>query len=127
MSLRLHPKHGVNPTIPRCYLCGENKNEVVLLGNAYKDQAPMNMCLDKSPCDKCRDYMRQGIILIGVRDGEQGDNPYRTGNFCVLKEEAVKRAFKRALKDCEGILKSRVAFVDETTWEALGLPVVKFK
>jgi hypothetical protein len=67
--------------------------------------------------------MRQGIILIGVRDGEQGDNPYRTGNFCVLKEEAVKRA----IKDCEGILKSRVAFVDETTWEALGLPVVKFK
>lgn len=78
----------------------------------------MHMCLDKSPCDKCKGYMQQGIILIGVRDGEQGDNPYRTGHFCVLKEEAVQRIFK----DCDGILKSRVAFVDETTWKTIGLP-----
>lgn len=118
MSLRLHPEHGVNPTIPRCFFCGEDKNEVALLGNTYKDQAPMHMCLDKSPCDKCKGYMQQGIILIGVRDGEQGDNPYRTGHFCVLKEEAVQRIFK----DCDGILKSRVAFVDETTWKTIGLP-----
>ena len=36
MSLRLHPNHGLNPTIPLCFLCGKEKNEVVLLGSSYK-------------------------------------------------------------------------------------------
>jgi hypothetical protein len=49
MSLRLHSKHGLNPTIPTCYFCGKEKNELVLLGAAYKEQAPMHMTLDKEP------------------------------------------------------------------------------
>lgn len=42
-SVRLHPKYGVNPTIPTCFWCGKDKNEIALLGAAYKEEAPMHM------------------------------------------------------------------------------------
>jgi hypothetical protein len=119
MSIRLHPKFGVNPTILQCFLCGEDKNELALLGAGYKGEAPKHMCINKEPCDKCKGYMEQGVILIGVKDGESGDNPFRTGRFCVIRDEAVKRM----LKDSSAPLKSRVAFIEESTWVALGLPV----
>lgn len=28
---KLSPKYGVNPTIPVCFWCGEDKNEVIIL------------------------------------------------------------------------------------------------
>ena len=31
-SILLSPKHGVNPTIPVCFWCGREKNEVALMG-----------------------------------------------------------------------------------------------
>ena len=31
-GIKLSPKHGLNPTIPVCFWCGEERNEVALLG-----------------------------------------------------------------------------------------------
>lgn len=31
-SIKLSPKHGVNPTIPVCFFCGKPKNEIALMG-----------------------------------------------------------------------------------------------
>lgn len=121
-SIRLHPVHGVNPTIPTCFLCGESKNELVLLGAAYKGEAPMKICLDKTPCDKCKGFMAKGIIFISIRNGEpQSDNPYRTGAWCVVTEEAFRRwPLDEASK--EDGLKSRVMFIEDGAWDKLGLP-----
>jgi len=118
MTLRLNKKHGLNPTVPTCFICGESKNEVVLLGASYKDEAPMNMCLDKEPCDKCKDYMEKGVIFISVRDGESGDNPYRTGKFCVIKKNSE---FLDVIK--KDALKKGIVFVEDSMWKKLGLPV----
>jgi hypothetical protein len=118
-SIRLHPEFGVNPTIPQCYLCGEDKGEVALLGAAYKGQAPMHMCIDKEPCDNCKGYMKQGVIFVGVVDGANHDNPARTGRYCVIKDEAVQRM----LKDSKEVLQKRAAFIEESIWKRLGLPV----
>lgn len=115
-SIRLHKEYGVNPTIPKCFICGKDKNEVVLLGAAYKEQAPMHMCLDKSPCDECVGYTKQGIIIISVRDGESGDNPYRTGGWVVIKEEAALRFIP------ENLLKKRILFLEDKVWNEVGLP-----
>lgn len=94
-SIRLHKEHGLNPTIPNCYVCGKQKNEIALLGAAYKEKAPMGgLVIDKTPCDECKELMKQGVILISVKDGESGDDPYRTGKFVVLKLDAAKRVFK---------------------------------
>ena len=46
-SIRISEKHGVNPTIPICFYCGEDKNEVALLGKLHGDkEAPMRMWIN---------------------------------------------------------------------------------
>lgn len=115
-SIRLHSKHGLNPTIPVCFLCGKEKNEIALLGAAYKSEAPMHMCINKEPCDQCKEYMKQGILLISVRDNTDQENPYRTGHIAVIKEEAAKNIFGT------DILKSRAAFIEDSLWNKIGLP-----
>lgn len=134
-SIALSPKYGVNPSVQQCYVCGEDVG-VILFGHmkdkgasrkrcaepreAQSDiEAPRTVCLDKEPCDKCKEHMKQGIILIGVRDGESGENPYRTGEFLVIKQEAAERLFcgeggKKALE-------MRMAFVEQKVLKATGL------
>lgn len=115
-SIRLHKEHGLNPTIPQCFFCGKDKNEILLLGASYKEQAPMHIgVVNKEPCDECKSMMAQGVMLISVKDGEQGENPYRTGRVCVLKVEAAQRMFN-------SIGNSRVAFIEDSAWKKIGLP-----
>lgn len=35
-SIELSPKYGVNPTIPVCFWCGKEKNEIALMGRVRK-------------------------------------------------------------------------------------------
>jgi len=114
-GIRLSKEHGVNPTIPVCFLCGESKNEIALLGSSYHGEAPMYMCIDKKPCDKCEKLMDTGVLLICVQDGTDQSNPYRTGKMVVLKVEAAQRIFNN-------IGSSRAAFVEESAWKKIGLP-----
>jgi hypothetical protein len=115
-SIRLHPKHGLNPTIPICFFCGKPRNEVVLLGNAYRDEAPMEMCIDHEPCDECKAMMEMGVMLVSVKDNTGHENPYRTGNVAVVKVDAAKQIFGESLGD------GRFAFVEDAAWDKLGLP-----
>jgi len=118
-SIQLHRKHGVNPTMPICFYCGEEKGEIVLLGAASKkitgqDEAPRHICLDKEPCDKCKEMMSQGVMLIGVRDGDTpSDNPYRTGEICVITDDAARRMFQPESM-VEDVLQRRCAFIEQS-------------
>lgn len=117
--MRLSEKHGVNCTIPHCFFCGEAKNELILAGRLPHDaEAPKGKVWDKNPCDKCKGHMEQGIILISVKNGEEGDNPYRTGGWVVIREEAFSRIFN----GCDAAIKKRVAFVPDEVWDKIGLP-----
>ena len=104
--MRLHTKYGVNPTIPICFVCGKEKNELVLLGASYKEEAPMKMCLNREPCEECKGLARKGVVLISVKDKETGDNPFRTGKIIVIKDEAFERIF--------GTIKSRFCFIEDS-------------
>jgi len=73
-------------------------------------------------CITCKGYMKQGICLISVKDGEKGDNPFRTGCVAVVKDDAVKRIFGGDGETCAAVMKSRVCFVEDTMWDNLGLP-----
>lgn len=124
MTIRLSAKHGVNPSLSVCYFCGLDKNEVVLPGRLPGDaEAPRKAVWNKEPCDQCKEYMAQGIIFVGVNGPEVEKQPFanRTGKFCVIKEDAVKRLLKpgEMLSD---ILSRRAAFVPEDAWTALRLP-----
>lgn len=83
--------------IPKCYYCNQEKNELLIHRRMENIKHLHGMVVDMEPCDKCKEYMQQGVIVVSVRDGEsqEGDppNPYRTGGWWVMTVESVKRIF----------------------------------
>ena len=144
MSLRLSPKHGLNPMVTRCFFCNEEIGIALLglvkeknsWGRAVRGsdvEAPRSGVIDREPCDTCKGYMGQGIILISVRDGEEGDNPYRTGGWVVVTEDAVTRMLQCGdgadPAQVEGnaalladVVRRRVCFIPDEVWLIFGLP-----
>ena len=86
------------------------------------DAPRRGVVVDSVPCHKCKEYMEMGIILISIDDVKTDDpkNPYRTGGWCVVKEEFVTRNIKPEL--AEIILEHRVAFVPDALWDEIKLP-----
>jgi hypothetical protein len=111
----LSPEHGVNPTVPVCYYCGKEKNQVALLGKMEGDvKAPSRMVIDAEPCDECAEHMKIGVMLIGVRNGETGENPYRTGDVLIVTLDAAERMFGTGKFG-----KNRACFVPDTIMQQL--------
>lgn len=105
-SIRLSPKYGVNPTIPVCFWCGQEKNEIALMGRIGNDrnhkdiEAPRHAVINYEPCDKCRAGMSQGFTVMEATQHpnsrasvEMQNGVYPTGRFVVLKNEAADRIF----------------------------------
>lgn len=122
-GIKLSPKHGVNPTIPVCFWCGEEKNEIALLGHIGDGrkgediEAPMHMVLNYDPCDKCAANMSLGVVCIEVVDipPQEGmlelvDGHYPTGRWNVIKPEAAQRIFNLDLEAGKKLLVSEEAF-----------------
>ena len=115
MSIKVSEKYGVNPTIPVCFFCGEEKNEVALLGkitckHTHEEvEAPMRMVLDYEPCDKCKEQWSKGVAIIEVTKNDLGrpciaKDVQPTGRIVVLKPEALidcKAGDKRLMIDTE--------------------------
>lgn len=98
-SIRLHPKHGLNPCLDLCFWCGEAKG-LRLLGNSYKEMAPHDgLVFDYQPCENCLKAFDSGTALIEVVEGEgqpiQG-NLVPTGRWWVIKPEAAEQVFGRS-------------------------------
>lgn len=77
-SIPLSPEHGLNPTIPVCFWCGKDKNEIALLGRigGKEDrEAPARMVLDYEPCEDCRRGMARGFTIqdLGKSASERGE------------------------------------------------------
>ena len=123
-GIQISEKHGVNPSVSQCFVCMKDVG-VVLFGKMKGDvEAPRRVCLNKEPCDECKKHMSIGVILISVRDGEEGDNPYRTGGWVVVRDEFIARIVKpKELAD--EIIRMRMTFVPDEAWKLLGLPGAK--
>lgn len=102
-SITLHPKYGVNATVPQCFWCGQDKNEVALLGAGYKGEAPRTMVIDYDPCAACEDRWAQGVVVIEATHEPNGQGqqpavgsiyPTPTGRYFVVTEEAVDKLFQ---------------------------------
>lgn len=126
-GIRLHSKYGVNPTITQCFWCGKDKNEIALLGAAYRGEAPMHMCLDYEPCDECKANRAAGITFIEVSHTPKTENQpalaeraYPTGTWSVVKEHVLDQIHPQELRDA--ILKRRAALILTEDWDAMGLP-----
>lgn len=84
--------------LSKCFFCGED-NEVIL-STRMKDISELDRKVSSMrPCPKCESYMKAGIIFITIDDSksEKGwtnkpiPNPYRTGGFFVIREEALTK------------------------------------
>ena len=108
----------------KCFFCGKDKglvmNTRLTKGCAEEIKKMHGHAIDREPCDECKALMKQGIMFISVKDGESGNNPYRTGNMCVIKDEAVKNFISPDM--FEQVKKSRVAFIEDSVWDMIGLP-----
>lgn len=100
-----------------CFFCGKVKN--LLMDRRMKKTLPRNAVYDKEPCEDCKLIMEIGVLFIGVRKGESGDNPYRTGQIIGIKEEAVKKMISEPL--LSDILKKRICFIEEDVLNKFGL------
>ena len=104
MGIRLSEKHGVNPSVEKCFWCGESIG-VVLFGKLKGDaEAPREVVTGYDPCDKCKEIISKGCWCVEVDSSptvrgrrpiqKQGDQElYPTGRFHVLKHEAAARIF----------------------------------
>lgn len=106
-GITLSPKHGVNPCIPTCFFCGQDKNEIALLGRigGKEDrEAPRKAILDFEPCDECKKKFAEGVLIIEVTQTPTyigmpiAENAYPTGRYVVLKPEAMNGDYKAGSK-----------------------------
>ena len=78
----------------------------------------------EKPCNTCKEYMDQGVVVIGV-DPERSDdikNPWRTGAFVVVKDDFFERQKEFLDNDLiDSILKSRVTFMNHETMVKFGM------
>ena len=94
-SIKLSPKHGINPSVLHCIACGKDYG-VAMLGKLKNDEeAPKDIY--RGLCDKCQSVIDQGgVILIEVKDGETSNNPYRTGRMVGLNKDFKERNHLKA-------------------------------
>ena len=100
-GIKISPKYGVNPTIPVCFWCGKQKNEIALMGRMTGDiEAPKNMVLDYVPCEECQSHMAMGVAVLEASDhpNTEGQPPmqkgvYPTSRFVVVTTECADRVF----------------------------------
>lgn len=102
-NIKLSPKHGVNPTMPVCFWCGQPKNEIALLGKLPDDaEAPKHIIMDYEPCDACREIFGKGIHVIGVTEkpmvpnmfpiiSDEHNTLYPSGSMFVARPEWAER------------------------------------
>lgn len=122
-SIRVSPKHGVNPSIAVCAWCGGDKNEIALFGrmNRADDEAPQRVVLDYDPCDKCKEQWSQGVAVVEattvqpipyrppIQKTPDGTEIYPTMRLVVIKREAAEELFPTA-KGQDKILLEDAAF-----------------
>ena len=115
-GIEISPKHGLNPTIPVCFWCGKEKNEIALLGRIREKttnrfganvterdsdiEAPRRMVLDYEPCDECQKMWDSGVAVIEAQETPIMPNQpeiqkgiYPTGRFAVVTVEGADRVF----------------------------------
>lgn len=119
-GITIHPEHGVNPSMIKCFWCGEGDFGIALLGYNKGNEAPREVVLDYKPCDCCKETMAKGVVLmegqlspIDTRPPIQ-ENPqtvYPTGRWMVVQPEAVAQMFDVPVED--------KAFVDVEAYNQL--------
>lgn len=122
-------KLGVALVKKACRICGKSMDGPIIMNSrlsvamAQKVEKLHGKTIGyaKEPCQECQDMMKQGILLVGVVEAKTDDhnNPYRSGNRWVVKEDFIKRAFGDM---AEKVINKGVAFFSVETAHKMGFP-----
>ena len=99
MGIEISKRFGLNPSVTHCECCGKDTG-LVMFGTSWKDpktgktaEAPRDVAMGL--CDDCKSVVKAGgLMIIEVRDGETGKNPFRTGRVVGITKDAKERLFK---------------------------------
>ena len=94
--------------ITQCYYCGGDSK--IIMDTKLRDVFEKKVgIISMEPCNQCKEYMEQGIIIIGVKD----NTPDRTGQFLVVKDIAIEDLLEEG-ELLNNILENRFTFMEET-------------
>lgn len=105
-SIKISPKYGLNVTMAKCFWCRKEDVGIAICGRLPGDKkAPPCVISSYEPCDKCREYFEQGILVVGCVDSSQvpedvcanmppichdeHGNPYYPGCYIVMTEQGI--------------------------------------
>ena len=89
-SIKISPKHGLNPTIVVCEICGAELG-VAILGKLKGDvEAPKYS--PQGLCDNCKKVIDSGgVLLLEVTDDSKEGNINRTGRVLGMSADYKTR------------------------------------
>lgn len=134
----------------QCWYCWESSG-ILLDKRMRKSITPGPVVYNMEPCSKCKEWMKKGVILISMRDGEgekiaeaqkkfqqehggyahtrprKGERgfiptPYRTGCMAVVKQEFIEAVFADEDAIRNQGVKARWLLIEDQAWDALKLP-----
>lgn len=93
--MRISQKHGVNPSLMCCPVCGKETG-VALLGQLKDDAEAPRYISDSEPCEKCRadfeEYKQKGFLIFVI---EKENRDWRFfHSLHVIKFEAAEKLFE---------------------------------
>ena len=73
-SITLSEKHGLNPSIIKCFVCGEDVG-IALMGRLKDDAEAPRECMTGELCDKCKELIdkQKGAFILEVSDDNKED------------------------------------------------------
>ena len=111
-SIELSPKHGINPSLLKCFICGKDIG-IALLGKLKNDaEAPKEM-INGELCEECQKILDAGNkFILEVKDGSSHDNPCRTGRLIAVSGDYADR-----VKDLFEL--DKINYMEQTGFEQL--------
>jgi hypothetical protein len=134
--------------LAKCFFCGES-GDLLIHKSMRDISAINGKVIHMEPCSKCKEYMKQGIIFITIDSAKSDanwhvppanhdlprinafgreipgsargfiPNPYRTGGFFVVKEEAVRKFTNEPM--LANVLKHRWTFIEHEVAVKIGM------
>lgn len=126
-NIKISPKHGLNPLIPKCFFCGKEKNEIAILGKIDRkdSEAPRSAIIDYVPCEECKEKFKSGILLVEASEKPIVKNQmeivkgaYPTGKWMLVSEKFI-RGWMVDKDYAERIIKAKCSLVSSGMLESI--------
>lgn len=108
-EITISEKHGLNPSLEVCFICGEDTGSILLFGKQKGDKKAPERCVSGNICDKCKKAINDGYVAL-IEARMTGNGPERLGRYVFIKREAINR---------EAIGNNNIAYCDTRTMDEI--------